>query len=133
MLRHLGPPLGREQVESTLSEPSRQRRAAMAKRRSGEFIRGPIPLDWIVAAAGLGGSSLKLGLALWFRRGIEGSDSIQLRPATTKRFGIGRKAAYRALAALEGAGLIVVERRVGRTSRIRLIDRGSETESRSLA
>jgi hypothetical protein len=57
-----------------------------------------------------------VGFALWFvaNRSQDKSATVGLTLKTMRRFGLTRQAVYRALAALEGAGLARVERRSGR-------------------
>ena len=78
------------------------------------FLKGPIPLDWLEAAAGLPGKSLHAGVALWYAAGLTRSASVPLSNIAGVRFGLDRNAKYRALEWLEGAGLIRVERKLGR-------------------
>lgn len=42
------------------------------KRAVVPFIRGPIPLEWLVTAASLSRSAARLSVALWYRLGITG-------------------------------------------------------------
>lgn len=78
------------------------------------FLRGPIPLDWLSAAAGLPGKSLHVGLALWLEAGFRNSAVVPLSNLTGRYFGLDRNAKYRGLDWLEQAGLISVERKLGR-------------------
>ncbi len=92
----------------------------LANRR--EHLRGPIPLDWLSAAAHLPGKSLHVGIALWFVGGLQKSRIVPLSNITSLRFGLDRNAKYRALAWLEEAGLIAVERKLGRAPIVTLND-----------
>lgn len=83
-------------------------RAPVAK-----FIKGPIPLEWITRANALPGKSGVVGLALWFLVGVKSSRRIGLTGEVERIAGCNRKTLYSALAALEAAGLITVERRPG--------------------
>jgi hypothetical protein len=83
--------------------------------RKGEhFLKGPVPLRWLEAAARLPGKSLHTGVALWYVAGLTRSPSVPLSNIAGDRFGLDRNAKYRALAWLEGAGLVRVERKLGR-------------------
>lgn len=103
------------------------RREAVTKiteqRSRAPFIKGPIPLAWITAAARLPGKSLAVGVALWWRHNLTGDNPVKLAFAHCLRFGVqtrsGRKAA---LDALEGAGLVEVERKPPKAPRVTLID-----------
>lgn len=86
-------------------------RGVLTNRR--EHLRGPIPLDWLSKAARLPGKSLHVGIALWFMGGVQKSRTVPLSNITSLRFGLDRNAKYRALAWLEQAGLIAVERKLG--------------------
>lgn len=91
-------------------------------KRGDRFIKGPLPLRWIGRAAVLPGKACQVALALWFRRGMEGPNSIALSRATLDLFGVDRHAGYRALRVLEQAGLVSITRRCGKTARVTLLD-----------
>lgn len=97
------------------------------------FLKGPVPMDWLAAAAFLPGRSLHVGVALWFRSGVEKSDRVKLPQKLMREFGIDRHAVYRGLRSLEDAGLIAVDRRSGRLARVTILspphDRGSPASS----
>ncbi|MBN8625975.1 MAG: hypothetical protein J0M17_10835 [Planctomycetes bacterium] len=77
----------------------------------GEFLKGPIRLDWLGRAAGLPGKSLAVAIAIMFEVGRRRSQQIKLTTAILDRFHVGRKAKYQALKQLEGANLVSVVRR----------------------
>lgn len=114
--------MGGDSTGETLHAVSLKRRAEQKKRRDGEFLRGPIPLPWLLAASALPGKAvLKLALLLWFRAGIEGRQTaIRLSSSSLKRFGITARTAFNALEALEAAHLIRVERHRGRNPLVSL-------------
>ncbi|MEI8255948.1 MAG: hypothetical protein WCJ30_09780 [Deltaproteobacteria bacterium] len=59
---------------------------------------------------------------MWFIAGVERRESgLSLRPSLLATFGVGRHAAYRALAQLEGVGLVVVKRARGRAAVVTLL------------
>jgi hypothetical protein len=87
-----------------------------------EFIKGPIPLHWLSQAAALSGKALAVGLALWFRSGIEKRRSVKLHPSTLTKLGVSRWSMYRALDALEAAGLVRVQRHRGRSPTVTVLD-----------
>lgn len=78
-----------------------------------KFIKGPIPLEWITRANNLPGKAGAVGGALWFLVGVQKSRTIKLTGEVEQIAGCGRKALYSALVALEGAGLVTVERKLG--------------------
>lgn len=77
------------------------------------FLKGPVPWEWIIRASELPGNALIVGLCLWRLRGAVRSEAVTLGNAELRPFGIDRAAKSRALTALEDAGLIAVERKVG--------------------
>lgn len=79
-------------------------------RRGNRFLKGPVPWRWITRAASLPGKALEVGLCLWRLKGATGKDSVWLGNAETEPFGIERAAKSRALAALERARLITIDR-----------------------
>jgi hypothetical protein len=78
-----------------------------------EFLRGPIPMPWIIAAARSPGRSLHVGVALWVISGIHQSCIVPLTNLASQCFGLDRNSKYRGLSCLERAGLITVRRKLG--------------------
>lgn len=89
--------------------------------RGQHFLKGPVPLPWLESAARLPGKSLHAGVALWYAAGLARSSSVPLSNVAGDRFGLDRNAKYRALAWLEGAGLIQVERKLGRAPLVTIL------------
>jgi hypothetical protein len=94
------------------------------------YLGGPIPMTWIEKAAPLPGRSWHLACALWFdalcRKGKMKPAIVSLTRKTLHRFGLTeRRAIYRALDALEHAGLLRVEARGGRRPRVTILPAGS--------
>ena len=79
-----------------------------------DYLPGPIPLSWLSSAARLPGKSLHVAVALWVLRGERNSRVVSLSNVMSARFGLDRNAKYRGLGWLEGAGLVAVERKLGR-------------------
>jgi hypothetical protein len=107
---------------------SRDQRAVVPHPRSpriaGQFLRGPIPMAWLEKAANLPGKGpLAVALAIRFESGRRGNaPSVRLTNSLAARFGVSRKAKYAALLALEGAGLIKVDRSPKRTPTVSIIE-----------
>ena len=78
------------------------------------FLKGPISWLWLSQAARLSGKSLQVALQICYWRGIRRSDRFPLSVSSLEHLGVSRSSAYRALHALEEAGLIAVERHRGR-------------------
>src|SRR3954462_8563560 len=75
------------------------------------FLKGPIPWDWVETASKLPGKALALGMLLWREAGIDGIGPVTITSAKAAALGMDRSAKSRAIADLEGAGLVRVERR----------------------
>ena len=91
------------------------KRPRAPRHRVGEaFLKGPIPLLWLSSVAALPGKAMAVGLAIWWRVGLRKTAEIRLTGSHLKRFGVGRKAGYRCLAAMERDGLIRVQRQRGK-------------------
>jgi hypothetical protein len=86
------------------------------------FLKGPIPLEWLELAARLPGRSLHVGVSLWFLGGVHRSRVIPLSNHTSRRFGLDRNSKYRGLDWLEQAGLISVERKLGRAPLVTILE-----------
>ena len=90
-------------------------------RLSGNFLKGPIPIAWLMKASALPGKASQIGVVLWYLRGLRKNETVVLANGLLEQFRIGRKAKYRCLKALEGAGLIAVEGRKDRNPRVTII------------
>ncbi len=99
----------------------------MPRHRPGErFLKGPVPWQWLTRAAQQPGRALHVAIAIWFWASIIGSGQIALSISRLKELGVSRYAAYRGLAALERAGLILVQRHRGRKPIITLMEHRRE-------
>ena len=95
--------------------------------RAGEkFLKGPIPLDWLSTAARLPGKSLHVAIAIWFTASLAKSATVPLSNIAGLPFGLDRNAKYRAMAWLEKTGLICVERRLGRSPVVTVLELKAE-------
>jgi hypothetical protein len=102
------------QQHSTHAQPNSNGLKSSSKARwvQGEFLKGPIPLDWLGRASKLPGKApLATAVAIMFEVGRRRSPQITLTTAILDRFGINRKAKYRGLEQLEEANLVKVDRR----------------------
>jgi len=78
------------------------------------FLKGPVPLSWLVKAAGLGKSALMVGLVLWYMDGMRGQRSFRLsRGDIARLFKISRWTVLRGIKRLEQHNLIFVLREPG--------------------
>jgi len=76
------------------------------------FIKGPLSLAWVRAAALLPGKTLHVGLYLWYLAGLTQSRTVVLSGRVAE-LGVSREAKAEALLRLEAAGLVSVVRRPG--------------------
>lgn len=91
--------------------------------KQGErFLKGPIPLKWLIRASKLPGKSFHVAILICYRGGIEKSRTIKLSNITVKTFGLTRFSKKRALKHLESAGLITVERYTGRSPIVTILE-----------
>ena len=97
--------------------------------RKGEhFLKGPVPLIRLEAAARLPGKSLHAGIALWYAAGLTRSRSVALSNIAGGKLGLDRNSKYRALQWLEQSGLVTVERKLGRAPIVTILIPGSSDD-----
>lgn len=92
------------------------------RRRAGRFIKGPLPVATIAAAATNSPAALQAALALFFLHGMTGKRRFKAEPARFDELGISRKSRQRGLKALEEIGLITIDRRSGTSLEVTLLD-----------
>lgn len=101
--------------------PSRRSRA-LRFIQGDRFLRGPIPMRWLSAAAALPGRSLHVAVAIRMVEGLEDRPTgLRLNARVLSELAIDRYAKYRALRHLERAGLIAVSRGAGRKEVIAIL------------
>ena len=101
----------------------------LPRHKNGEkFLKGPIPERWLAQAARLPGKTFVVAINLWLLAGIKKKSTVKLSQKLLRSWGVDRFACYRALAALESANLISVERHHGGTPTITIlaVDEGVE-------
>jgi hypothetical protein len=86
-----------------------------------KFIKGPIPFEWLRQANALPGKAGAVGVALWFLKGVRRSSEFVLTAEAQSLAGCSRQALYRALHALQVAGLITITERRGGRPRISIL------------
>ena len=91
-------------------------------RSTARFLKGPVPLVSLAVAACLPGKALAVYLAIVHRRDLTHEPTVTLQSRLLREFGVDRDSKARALRALEGAGLIAVDRTAGRAARVTLKD-----------
>jgi hypothetical protein len=104
---------------ATTSRPAA--RPPLRRKSTGRFLKGPIPLAWLAAAARQPGRALHVGIAVWFLAGMKRDRTVALSPSVLAELGVNRHAAYRAVGALERANLLSVSRKCGRAPIVSVI------------
>jgi DNA-binding transcriptional ArsR family regulator len=82
------------------------------------FLKGPIPLEMLSRAARLPGKALAVYLVFRHQCDLTGRPTVTLPISLLKNFGVRRDAKLRALSELEKAGLVRVNKKMGRSARI---------------
>lgn len=90
------------------------------------FIR-TTPLDWITSAARLPGKCLHVAQALWYISGLRKTRTVKISSKILGLFGVSRHAYSRCLSAMERAGLVKVERRLGKTPLVTILEVGEHS------
>jgi hypothetical protein len=91
------------------------------KRKPGAFIKGPIALSWMQAAAALGASAASVGLMLWHLHGLTGDRRLLVSNIRAKSWSVSPDAKWRALRALASAGLIKLTPRGRRSPFVEIV------------
>ena len=78
------------------------------------FLKGPIPLSWLVKAGTFGKSALMVGLVLWYMDGMKGEKTFRMgRGDIAKLLGVSQRNVLRGIKGLEKRNLIFVLREPG--------------------
>ena len=90
----------------------------------GLFLKGPIPLAWLMSSACLPGKTLEVGTALWFLSGLNKDLTVRLSNKLLREFGVDRYAKHRALRVMAESNLISVSQRPGRSPVVTILEKG---------
>ena len=90
--------------------------------RKGQFLKGPVPWDWLCTAARLPGKALHVGLVLWHVAGLKKSREVKLERRHLESFGLGRKAVYARLKAMQNLGLVGLKKKTGSRPTVTILD-----------
>jgi CRP-like cAMP-binding protein len=90
------------------------------------FLKGPIPMAWLNAAAKLPGKTLNLGIAIWWLAGMAKTKTFKLTGKALGQLGVSRDAASSALKRLEARGLIRVQRSPGQRPTVEILSVASD-------
>ena len=109
------------QTSTDTDIPVREIETEATLRRRRRYVRGPLPLAEVCAAARLPGKALAVWLLAHHRMRITGKTMVTLPSSLLEEAGIDRNAKARALSNLERNGLVEVRRQRGRTPLISLV------------
>ena len=84
------------------------------------FLKGPIPISWLQAAAKLPGKAYVVGTVLWWHHGMNQGSSVRVTRRSLERFSISEDAYRDGLHRLERAGLVSVMRRPGQRAEVHI-------------
>ncbi|MGY3147713.1 hypothetical protein ACVWYQ_004712 [Bradyrhizobium sp. USDA 3397] len=104
--------------EIEITTGASRNKAVPAKHR---FLKGPIPMSELWAAARQPGQALAVYLAVRHQCDLTRKDTVTLPKALLERFGVDKDSKSRAIRALSVAGLIKIEQKRGRSARITLL------------
>lgn len=108
---------------ATNNVPKRSR-----NKRKDPFLKGPIDWRWLCSAALLPGRALHVAVALQYLAGLHRLQMIQLSVRPLTELGLTRTTRYRALKALEEAGLVHVCRGNGKLPVVTILQCPATTE-----
>lgn len=77
------------------------------------FVKGPMDWRWLCATGRVPGKALHVAVTLYLLMGLRKGTSVKLGRKHLSEIGVSRYAAYRALKAMERAGLVAVVRQRG--------------------
>ena len=92
---------------------------------SKQFLQAfldPAEIDWLTKAARLPGRSLHLAVLLVCLAKAAKTRQVEFSNSASQQFGLDRNAKYRGLCWLEEAGLVRVERKIGRSPAVTILD-----------
>jgi hypothetical protein len=104
-----------------ISFPSPKKQRPDRLKRGRQFVKGPIPIDWLSKAASLHGKVFQTAIALWYLVGAKKTITVSLSNEIAEKFGVGRNAKYKNLEVLKQAGLVTVQRKHGRSPVVTLL------------
>jgi len=85
------------------------------------FIKGPIPMDWISAAAKLPGKAIHVALALYWMDGMNPQKRFKITRRALELFKVSDDAYRDALLRMEAAKLIRVSRSPGQRALVEIV------------
>lgn len=116
----------RAATEIDISTCKRMSKKPPRHRKGEEFLKGPIPWQWLQRAIALPGKALAVALLLWKEAGIRNRRTVRLNLSALEAFGLTRTAARRGLQSLTSANLVTVTHRPGQALEVTLLETEAE-------
>ena len=91
------------------------------QKNSALFLKGPIPLSWLSAAAALPGKTLNVALAVRWVADMSKGGEVHVTKVALQYFGLSEDAYRDGLGRLEVAGLVAVTRKAGQRARVKIL------------
>lgn len=107
---------------SAVAATSAKAKPKTPSRAKGSEYLGAVNWGWLSAASKLPGKAMHVGLVLWHLHHLRRRWTVRWEPIKAASLGITRYAAYAGLRRLEAAGLITVDRHVGRCPIVTILD-----------
>ena len=86
-----------------------------------KFVRGPVPLPWLLKASAVDSMALSVAWVIWFYCGLNKSQIFKLSNKDLINLGINRQTKSRVLKRLEEAELIKISRCQGKSPIIEVV------------
>jgi hypothetical protein len=84
--------------------PQPPKKPPKRRRIAGNFVKGPIPTEWLQRASALPGKAFQTDVPIWYLYGLRKDTTVTLANGLLEQFHISRKAKYRCLKALRRCG-----------------------------
>jgi len=108
-------------LKNTPTSNAQKQPITKARTRTGRFIKGPIPWDFITKSARLPGKTLHVVIGLCYLSGLKKTKTLKMQGKILEELGVSRHAYNRALKLLEKEGIISTQWRKGQTPEITLL------------
>ena len=102
------------------TEATKRLKANRRRKRADLFVKGPLPFPWLIAAARCHPRGVEVLLMVRMLSDIQGAAEVALPNGLLAEMGVTRETKRRVLAALEDAGLVLVNRCPGRLPQVAL-------------
>lgn len=104
---------GQDSLDAILDGVKKSERKPPRHKKGEKFLKGPIPLNWLLKAASISGGAFKVAIVIWFLVGVSNKRTISLPNGLLDKFGVSKRTKYRCLKAMERAGLISISQGKG--------------------